>query len=211
MSKIIKGLGIALVVTGVIGALTLIEKEKSAVPKINAAAQSSVGASQVQKSENVDVTKQTQPTQDQKNQVAEVSSNWQYDESVDKMRGETKYAAATQSTNTYDLGFPYNQTKLGVMVRNWHKKNEIVLGTNAQFQCNMTESCFINAKFDDGQIEKFAVNQPDDMSSQALFVDKSSEFLNKLKASKHLIIESQMFQSGTKQFEFNLEGLKWEH
>lgn len=203
MNKIIKGIGITLLAAGVIGAITMGDNKKAtttpAAPTVNpttATPQPGTAPAKVE---------------EQKPVVNAAASNWDYEETVDKMRGENKYNTTTKSINTLDFGFPYNKTQLAVVVRNYYKKNEVLLITNSQFQCSITEACYINAKFDDGSVEKLEVGRPENYNSSVLFVEKPAQFIEKLRSGKNLILETPIFQVGDKQFEFKIDGLKWEH
>lgn len=49
-----------------------------------------------------------------------------------------------------------------------------------------------------------------DGSSDVIFFDNSSSFIKNLKTHKKLILEADFFQSGSRQFKYDLTGLKTE-
>ena len=53
-------------------------------------------------------------------------------------------------------------------------------------------------------------NSASDGSSNVVFIENASKFIGLLKTSKKIILEAEFFDAGNKQFDFNVEGLKWD-
>jgi hypothetical protein len=136
--------------------------------------------------------------------------NWTYDKDEDKMRGSKTYLAINMSTTELNLGVPYEHSQMTIELRNKQGVTDVMLGVVGQFHCGTGGSCSINAKFDEHPIEKFNVDEADDGRTDLVFIEKSADFIEKIKKSKHVIIETELFNAGTQQYEFDVAGLKWE-
>lgn len=74
--------------------------------------------------------------------------------------------------------------------------------------CSDIESdCYIQARFDDGSIEKFAVSLPQDQSTGAFFVNEADLFVNKLLTAKTLAINVPLYQNGNQEADFDVSKL----
>jgi len=59
-------------------------------------------------------------------------------------------------------------------------------------------------------VERLAATGAENGSSDVIFVQGESNFVAKIKKSKQLIIESQFYNTGGKQFQFDVTDLKWD-
>lgn len=148
------------------------------------------------------------------------ASNWDTSYSTDEMRGTAQKFVQTDSDNNVDFDFPYNGgSGLGLMLRS--KKTQLKDGQSAeglklseaaiviskgQFNCNSFDDCHISAKFDDGKIQKFAMSPAKGGRADVLFFDNPKPFIDNVKSHKRLIIEADFYNSGPKQFKFDLSG-----
>jgi hypothetical protein len=143
-----------------------------------------------------------------------IVNNWQYNQSVDEMRGTTTYTAVTTSRNNVHLGSPYSGgTDLSIVIRHSDELgNELLLITNnGQLWCEY-RNCLMTVKFDDKSVEEHAVSRAVGGSSDVMFLDDSeSDFINKLKSSKQTMIEIGFFNNGNQQFTLDTEGLEWQY
>lgn len=141
-----------------------------------------------------------------------VKQNWKYGESVDKMTNAKKYNATCQSTNKIDFEFPYNGgSSFWLILSNEENVNYVILKVSkGQFKTSFgsSESCRI--KFDNEEPMDLTYNSPKNGSLDYIFFDHSDAFIQKLKTSKKLMIESVFFRTGGKIIEFDTEGLKWD-
>lgn len=142
------------------------------------------------------------------------SSNWEYDESVDEMRGETSYFATNRSLNSIELEFPYGDgIYLNILLRKDAENNKDILfiANKGQLFCTYRD-CHINVKFDDGSIQKLEASEAAAGSSEVLFLANDiSGFANKLKSAEQVIVEVNFFNHGNEQFKFDVSGLDWSH
>lgn len=140
--------------------------------------------------------------------------NWSYSTDEDKVRGSTSYYARTTSTNSIFQSSPYDgQTTMDMLVREREGRGSDVLLiiSSGQMMCPSYEGCEGTVRFDDGPAEPVSFDGPADNSSETIFVSDADDFIAKLKKSKKVVIEKTLYQAGNPQFEFNVEGLKWEH
>ena len=139
--------------------------------------------------------------------------NWQYKTTKDDMRGTTTNFATTVSTNTVNFDFPYSGgSKLLLTLRETgNQKDVIVTISKGQILCDI-RGCDLSFKFDDGAVQSITMSEPDNHSSEALFVmyDKTEDkIINQIKSSKKLIVEVPFYREGKKQFAFDVSGLEW--
>lgn len=139
--------------------------------------------------------------------------NWQYETSKDEMRGIESRFATTVSTNTVDFDFPYNGgSKLILALRKRGSEVDVMVTiTKGQILCGI-RSCEAAFKFDNGAVQSITMSEPDNHSSDMLFVsyDKTeTNIINQLKDSKKLVIEVPFYREGKKQFTFDVSGLEW--
>lgn len=139
--------------------------------------------------------------------------NWQYETSKDEMRGIESKFATTVSTNTVDFDFPYNGgSKLILALRKRGSEVDVMVTiTKGQILCSI-RSCETAFKFDNGAVQSITMSEPDNHSSDMLFVsyDKTeTNIINQLKDSKKLVIEVPFYREGKKQFTFDVSGLEW--
>lgn len=139
-------------------------------------------------------------------------TNWNYDVEEDKMRGTKDNFATTESTNTLQLGFPYNDSKMEIILRKKDNENDVMLSVKGQIVCNeLSERCYVDAKFDNSEIRKFDFIKADHSLNKLVFIKNEKEFIDLLKHSKKVIIEVPLFNSGRQEYEFNIENLKWDN
>lgn len=140
------------------------------------------------------------------------TSKWQYDESVDEMRGQSSYFAINKSNNVVDLGFPYGQdVDLNIIIRDdaEYGKDVLFAVNKGQLFCSY-QDCYVSVKFDDGPVQKLVANEAEAGSSEVLFLANDiSSFVNKLKKSDSVMIEVNFFDHGKEQFKFDVSGLDW--
>jgi hypothetical protein len=144
----------------------------------------------------------------------EPEPNWSYSTDQDKVRGATSYYAMTTSTNSIPQGFPYDsETTMTMTVRESpaYGTDVILTISSGQMMCPSYDGCEGTVRFDDGPAENISFNGPADSSSDTIFVEGAERFISKLKKSKKVVIEKTLYEAGSPQFEFKVDGLKWDH
>jgi len=137
---------------------------------------------------------------------------WNYSTYIDQMSGMITKEATLSSTNTHQLVFPYNGGTRGTLILRKHPRygNDIIFSVNkGQLLCG--DGCFISIKFDDKKPYSVGASEPDDHSSTVLFLSKYdyNKLLKDFRNSKKVLVEVKFFQQGTRVFEFDTTGLKW--
>lgn len=149
---------------------------------------------------------------------ANVSADWQYHISEDKMSGAKSYFARVVSENSVNLDFPYDgETKATITIRKGSRseysnsvRNIIAITIdNGQLLC-LKRQCVSRIKFDN-QIEKFILRSPSDGSTNTLGIFEVAQFTSKLKKSKQLLLELEIYKGGKHIFEFDTSNFVWKH
>lgn len=134
---------------------------------------------------------------------------WQYETSIDKMTSnETKFATIT-SNESLNLEPPYDGINYGYLTL--RKKNElnIYISIDRGQISGEYDNLYVMVRFDDEKPIRFDYNEPQDYSSDLIFIDNESKFLSKLKKSKKVLISLPLYQNGNQVLEFNTSDLKW--
>lgn len=150
-----------------------------------------------------------------------VAADWYASYDNDEMRGTAQKFIQTESDNAVEFDFPYNGgSKMSLLLRS--KKTELKEGQKAedlplteailtiskgQFICSSFNDCHVSVKFDSGKIEKFSMSEASGGRSDVMFFDNSSSFIQNVRTHKKVIIEAEFYQSGNKQFKFDLTGI----
>ncbi|HFW4799939.1 TPA: hypothetical protein ACIBS5_005539, partial [Salmonella enterica subsp. diarizonae serovar 60-67:z35:-] len=87
-------------------------------------------------------------------------------------------------------------------------KNAGLLLSKGMINCNKGESCKINVKFDNGEIQELYTSILTD-NYDVLGISLPKGFIQSVKMAKKLIIEVPLYKNGKKQFKFDLPELKW--
>lgn len=154
--------------------------------------------------ENVSVTEEKE--------IPETPSNWDYSTSFDEMTEKTMYFATATSINSHEFEFPYNGGAfLYLIVRNMNGKNEVLVQISKGQIHGSLNNEVIRFKFDDGKPESYYFSSADDGSSDIAFIAQSSKLISKIRNAKKVKVDVPVFQEGRPVFDFNIEGLKWEH
>lgn len=141
-------------------------------------------------------------------------NNWVYSTDVDKVRGGTSYFAETTSSNSISQDFPYDSaTTMRMMLRKSpaYGTDVILTISSGQMMCPSYDGCSGTVRFDDGPASRIEFNGPADNSSDTVFVASPKSFISKLRKSNKVVIEKTLYQAGAPQFEFDVNGLEWEH
>jgi len=141
------------------------------------------------------------------------SGNWEYTSNEDKVRGGTSYYASTTSTNSISQGFPYGDSNLRMTVRKSPAYGTDVILTleSGQLMCPSYEGCYGTVRFDNGSPKRVNFNGAADGSSDTIFVEGAKSLITRMKKAKKAVIEIEVYQAGRPQFEFNVDGLRWNH
>lgn len=138
----------------------------------------------------------------------------------DEMRGATQRFIQLPSNNTVELNYPYNggtqallsiysekeKLKDGAKPEQLKPVSAYLRISQGQFYCEDSEYCYMSAKFDDGEIERYKIEEiPGQPVGYIYIFDNFSSFLEKVKKHKSLTLEVFIYNSGNKQFQFNID------
>jgi hypothetical protein len=88
--------------------------------------------------------------------------------------GRDRWFATLSSTNTVNFAFPYNgEQHVSLLVRATATELKDVRFAidKGQFACNgILETCYVQVRFDDGPIRRYAVNESSDHSTTLVFI-----------------------------------------
>ena len=136
---------------------------------------------------------------------------WQFQEDVDKMTSKTVKYASIEANEELEFKFPYDGGSVASLtIRKKDGGNDIYLSVS-KGQFNGTyDGGQIRIKFDDEQPKKFSFVAPSDGSADMIFINSEKTIIAKLKNTKKIIIETEFFNEGNRQMEFDVAGFKWE-
>lgn len=77
-----------------------------------------------------------------------------------------------------------------------------------QILCHSYGDCSVRVRFDDGKLQTFGGNPPEDNSSEYVFIPAFTTFMKQLPTAKVVKIEVPIYQSGRPVFEFDVSGFK---
>lgn len=136
---------------------------------------------------------------------------WNYSESEDQMgRGKVKFARV-QSSNQFNLEFPYQGPQRATLIlRNSPKHGREVMFTieKGQLLCRF-DGCAVNVRFGEGKPQRFYATGTSDHSNDTLFLNGHDRFVANAKKVKVLRIEAEFYQAGNIVTEFDVSDLKW--
>jgi len=138
---------------------------------------------------------------------------WRYDSSYDHMRDEQTKLAYIESSTMLNFGFPYQGGSLASLILKENKRQGLIVALQVdkgQFNCSAVERCTVYAKFDTGKVLTFHGEPPASGRASIILITPAAKVVDLLKKSKHLTLEAEFYQEGTRQMEFDVMGLEWE-
>ena len=134
---------------------------------------------------------------------------WSLQTKQDEMDDSKSYWYSLQSDNYANFDFPYEGNSYLTITVRWMKKYgydvllEITKGQMVGNEYNGTN--YVRVRFDGGKVQKFYYNEPNDGSSNLVFLKKAHTFIEKCKSAKDIIIEQEFYQEGVHQFKFHVD------
>lgn len=138
-----------------------------------------------------------------------ITNKWEYQQSTDKMTSKPIKFAQIISNESLHLESPYEGVNYGRLTL--RKKNglDIYLSIDKGQISGGYDNNFITVRFDEEKPLTFSYTEPQDGSSDLIFIDNEVQFLSKLKKSKNVLISIPLYQAGNQILEFNTVDLKW--
>ena len=138
-----------------------------------------------------------------------LGSQWSYSQNEDKMNGGNTYHAVVLSSNTVDLKFPYNgsqNAKLHLRIAPKSGKNLMFSLEKGQILCNSYDGCSVLVRFDNEKATNYSATAAADNSTEIIFIDNYSKFVEKMIKAKRVLISADIYQQGAPVFEFDVSG-----
>lgn len=138
---------------------------------------------------------------------------WRYAEREDPMTGQVTRTASAASSNSHELGFPYQGGTAAKIVLRKHPRHGVdalVSVSRGQITCSSFRGCGVMVRFDEREPIKFKGVEPSDFDSTMVFVEPAAKFIKEAKRAKKAAVELEFFQEGTRVFLFDVGGLVWE-
>ena len=137
------------------------------------------------------------------------AGKWRYLADEDKMEGSKMEFATLTSNNVLTLGFPYQKNdNRGRLTFRSAKRDGLKLFIQidaGQFMCST--GCSLRIKFDDAKPLTWSASSPKDGTSTVVFLSNSRAFFQKMKKSKRLLIEPNLYHESGQVLEFDPQGL----
>lgn len=172
---------------------------------------------EIEEKEKIKMMVQNELKNNSKNEVIEEpkdvkdikDNNWKYSIKEDKMRNTKRVFATIYSTNNLDLGFPHNNSKMSITIRKMDGEVDVMIGVGGVFSCGYKEDCSVKVKAEQNEIIEYKYSEAANGNYDTIFIDDTYEFIEMIKKSKNIIIESKLYNNGAVQYEFDVSGLEW--
>ena len=139
---------------------------------------------------------------------------WDINVEKDEMTDSKNIWAAIKSDNYIEQEFPYQGlTYSTITVRYMKKYGYDVLLTIDRGQIvgnSINGSNYVTVQFDGGTPKKYTFNDPEDGSTETVFLNNQKDFMERCKKSKEIKIEMPLYQAGRPVFVFHVDKpLEW--
>lgn len=141
--------------------------------------------------------------------VANIGRQWSYQFDEDRMTGAVTARAVVSSGNTISLDFPYAGAQHGRLMLRRHPRwgNDVAFSIEkGQLLCNSWDGCQVKVRFDDGRPFNVHAVEPEDGSSQTLFLSDYRKLESSIATAATMLIEVPLYKAGTQVFEFPVDG-----
>ena len=140
------------------------------------------------------------------------TTKWQYYDEDNVMNGKEYFASIT-ANNPLEFDFPYNGgSEATLTVRKMKGRTEALLRiSKGQFITSFNDDQVVRIKFDSKPTGSYTISRASDGSSDVIFINGAKQIIAKMKKAERMLIEAEFYDSGNKQMEFDVKGLKWNH
>lgn len=145
------------------------------------------------------------------NKAEAIVSKWNYNESEDKMTSKKIITSSITANEELEFDFPYNGGSVATFtIRKKNGSTDIYLQVS-KGQFNSTfDGGQIKVRFDDKPVKKYSFTGASDASSDIIFINSVKDIISKIKTAKKMLIETEFYNEGNRQMEFDIADLKWE-
>lgn len=145
--------------------------------------------------------------------MEEISYKWYYHASEDLMTSKKNLIARVQSSNSFEFDFPYQgrqKAHLTIRKHPQYGRDVIFYIEKGQIICS-SYSCPIVVRFDDGRAINVKGSEPEDGSTEVVFLPLYDTMMRRLSSASTVRIQFQVFQQGSYVAEFDVRGFKPEN
>lgn len=136
-------------------------------------------------------------------------NTWEYSEEIDKMTSKSTKFASIRSNESLNLDSPYDGLNYGQLVLRKKEGLNIYVSVGKGQITGEYDDHYVMVRFDEEKAIRFSYSEPQDNSSDLIFIDNENKFLSELKKSKKVLISLPFYQNGNQILEFNTSDLKW--
>lgn len=164
----------------------------------------------------ISIASENKPSKNAKKKaiVEQPAENWEYDSDTDKMTSTVVYFASLNADRDMQLKFPYqggSMPSINIRYKNGVPSAYLHITKGQLIAAHAGQDGEIRVRFDQEPADTYEVSGAADYSPNYLFINHASYFIKKLKTCKHLIVETEVYDNGIRQMEFNTSNLKWDH
>lgn len=149
------------------------------------------------------------PAINEAERIANIGKQWAYRFDADKMSGEVMAIASVASSNTISLDFPYAGAQRGRLgLRNHPRwgRDVIFAIERGQIPCTSWDGCSVKVRFDNEKPFIVGASRAEDGSTEAVFLKGYASLERKIRTSKKMLIEVNIYHGGSPVFEFDIDG-----
>lgn len=137
--------------------------------------------------------------------------SWEYSRHMDEMTSKMEYHASIESTDVLYFDFPYDGgSKVTINIVFDGSPLVYLTVDKGQFPVSIGGDETLKVKFDN-EVFTYSFSNSGDHSLDNIFINNVSSFINRLKKSTSLVIETSFYSEGVRTIHFIVGGLVWPH
>lgn len=145
------------------------------------------------------------------NGVMAGSRAWHYEKRVDQ-EGRTVYKASIISPTLLEFDFPYNGGSTATLVIRKRADDTHVYIQVSKGQFNRSfQGGRARVRFDGSAPMTYSFSAAENGSANVIFFDVEQALINKMKASRNMVVDVEFAGQGNRQIAFKTAGLIWNH
>jgi len=139
------------------------------------------------------------------------AGKWTYESTTDK-DGNPVYKASNTALDSLKFGFPYAAGSTATLtIRKRASSTTVYLQvSNGQFNRSF-QGGQARIRFDNQPASQYAFSAAENGSANVIFFDEAGKLIDRLKASKKMVIDVEFYAQGSRQIAFRTANLTWNH
>lgn len=139
-------------------------------------------------------------------------NNWRYKESEDKMTSKKVYSAVVTANELLNFDFPYNGGSTATLTLRYKdgETNVMLQVDKGQFISNVNGNN-VRVRFGSSKAKRYSTSMSSDYAHDLIFIGNETDFVRNVKKNERVIIETEFYNEGVRQIEFDIRNLKWNH